>query len=312
MIELAPDHIARTGDDTPARDIWGYVWRMSGWRQALLALLALAATLLNLAPVELQRRLIDDAITQGNADLLFGLGALYGIVLGLHQLAKLILRVAQGWLSESTALYTRRHLLRLWRGGSAGSSEQPGEAVAIIGPEVDKLAGFVGTGPSSAIGNAAMLLGVTAYMLWVDPMVAGLGLVLIVPQIVLTPLLQRRLNRLVERRVTLMRGFGNRIAEGEDEPVLEADMGAIYRNRMTFAVYKALMKGLLNLLNAAAPLALLMVGGWFVLQGETTVGVLVAFLSGFERLADPIRDLIAFYRQCAQADVQHRMIARWM
>ena len=312
MIELAPEHIARTGDDTPARDIWGYVRRMSGWRQALLALLALTATLLNLAPVELQRRLIDHAITRRDADLLFELGILYAIVLGLHQLSKFVLRVVQGWLAESTALYTRRHLLELWRRGRAGDGEHPGEAVAIIGPEVDKLAGFVGSGPSSAIGNAGMLLGVVIYMLWVDPLVAALGLALIVPQIVLTPLLQRRLNRLVERRVTLMRGFGNQIAEGAEEPALETDMAAIYRNRMTFACYKAMMKGLLNLLNAAAPLALLMVGGWFVLQGETTVGVLVAFLSGFQRLADPIRELIAFYRQCAQADVQHRMIARWM
>jgi ABC-type bacteriocin/lantibiotic exporter with double-glycine peptidase domain len=312
MIELAPDRIARTGDDSPARNIWRYVRRMSGWRQLLLALLALAATLLNLAPVELQRRLIDDAIGAGDATLLAGLGMLYGIVLLIHQLTKFLLRLAQGWLTESTALYTRRHLIGLWQGGQAGDSQRPGEAVAIIGPEVDKLAGFVGSGPSSAIGNGAMLLGVVAYMLWVDPAVAALSLALILPQLLLTPLLQQRLNRLVERQLGLMRAFGNRIADGADAGTIDDDMCAIYRNRMAFAAYKALMKGLLNLLNAAAPLTLLLVGGWFVLQGETTVGVLVAFLSGFQRLADPIRDLIAFYRQCAQAEVQHRMIARWM
>jgi len=40
--------------------------------------------------------------------------------------------------------------------------------------------------------------------------------------------------------------------------------------------------------------------------------VIVAFLSGFDRISGPIRDLIAFYRLAAQAEVQHAMIARWM
>jgi hypothetical protein len=40
--------------------------------------------------------------------------------------------------------------------------------------------------------------------------------------------------------------------------------------------------------------------------------VLLAFVSGFERMAGPIRDLIGFYRLAAQAGVQHEMIAGWM
>jgi hypothetical protein len=38
----------------------------------------------------------------------------------------------------------------------------------------------------------------------------------------------------------------------------------------------------------------------------------VAFISGFERLADPLRELIAFYRLAAQSRVRHEAIARWM
>jgi ABC-type bacteriocin/lantibiotic exporter with double-glycine peptidase domain len=49
-----------------------------------------------------------------------------------------------------------------------------------------------------------------------------------------------------------------------------------------------------------------------VIQGETTIGVVVAFISGFERLAASLHELIAYYRIAAQANVQHRMIARWM
>ena len=75
---------------------------------------------------------------------------------------------------------------------------------------------------------------------------------------------------------------------------------------------KFLLKGAINLLNNLAPLAVLMVGGYMVLQGESTVGVVVAFISGLQRLADPVRELMNYYRVAAQANVQHSMIARWM
>ena len=61
-----------------------------------------------------------------------------------------------------------------------------------------------------------------------------------------------------------------------------------------------------------APLGILAFGGWLAIRGETTLGVLLAVVSGFERISGPIRDLIGFYREAAQAGVQHRLIADWM
>jgi ABC-type bacteriocin/lantibiotic exporter with double-glycine peptidase domain len=48
------------------------------------------------------------------------------------------------------------------------------------------------------------------------------------------------------------------------------------------------------------------------MQGEVEVGVIVAFISGFERISSPLRELIGFYRLAAQARVQHDLIAQWM
>jgi hypothetical protein len=44
----------------------------------------------------------------------------------------------------------------------------------------------------------------------------------------------------------------------------------------------------------------------------TTIGTVVAFMSGFERLSDPARQLTVFYRSASQASVQHRKIAEWI
>jgi ABC-type bacteriocin/lantibiotic exporter with double-glycine peptidase domain len=43
-----------------------------------------------------------------------------------------------------------------------------------------------------------------------------------------------------------------------------------------------------------------MVGGYLVTSGATTIGTVVAFISGFQRLADPSRELLAYYRLAAR------------
>lgn len=82
--------------------------------------------------------------------------------------------------------------------------------------------------------------------------------------------------------------------------------------RLQYYALKFLIKFLNNLLNHLAPLSVLMVGGYLVIQGATTVGVVVAFISGFMRLADPSRALLAYYRLAAETRVQYRLITRWL
>lgn len=311
---LRPRKVEFVGDDTPAKNIWGYTWRMTGGHQIALCLLAVAVAGLNLIPIELQRRIVDDAIMPAAMGLLVELAILYGVVLLSHQLAKFVMRAYQSWLSESTILRTRRHLTRLLRNGDVGSDEESGRAVSIIGSETDSLGVFVGEGPSQACVDIAKLLGVLGYMVVVEPSIALVAALFLIPQIAIVPVIQRHLNKLVEIRVKLMRETGDAITskEIEEEQTRKRLFTGIYDNRIEFTIWKALMKGLINLINASAPLAVLIWGGWLVIQGETTLGVIVAFLSGFERVSEPVRGLLKFYRTVAEANVQHTMIARWM
>jgi ABC-type bacteriocin/lantibiotic exporter with double-glycine peptidase domain len=54
--------------------------------------------------------------------------------------------------------------------------------------------------------------------------------------------------------------------------------------------------------------ALLFVGGIMVLNGKTEIGIVVAFISGFDRVLDPWRELIAFVRSTSAAKVQFDLI----
>lgn len=310
---FTPRSIGQTGDDSPARSVWGYIARMTGRAQLVAMATALLVTLLNLAPIELQRRMIDDAIAEKDGGLLLTLGLLYLGVTVLHQALKFFLRLLQGWMAESAVLYTRRHLWRLHHGDDHATGEAR-DVTAILTAEVEKLGGFAGGGPSGAFRNASMLIGALGYMLWVSPSVAAVGLALLAPQIILTPLMQRRLNRLIEIRLRLMRRFTAAVGEGDaqGETEFERRLAHLFWSRIAFFVWKYLMKAMLNLLSALAPLGVIALGGWFVIQGEATLGVVVAFVTGFGRLGDPIRELIAFYREAAEASVRHDLIAEWM
>jgi ABC-type bacteriocin/lantibiotic exporter with double-glycine peptidase domain len=318
---LRPKRIERTGDPTPASGIWAYTWRMTGYHQVAAGVLAVIVAMLNLVPVDLQRRIIDDGISRGDTALLFTLAALYGGVLFGHQALKFVLKIYQRWLAESTVFYTRQHLLSILTGRGGGGDEETGEAVAIIGREVDKLGEFTGQSPSDACANIAKFVGILGYMVAVEPQIALLSAALIAPQALLVPVIQRRLNKLIERRLGLLRALGSAItrsdsgvsgSSGPGGDSADSYVSPLYNNRIRFFLWKFTMKGLLNLLNSMAPLAILIYGGWLAVNGETTIGVIVAFLSGFERLSGPISELIAFYRTVAQAGVQHDMIAKWM
>lgn len=308
--------IRATGDDSPAHGLAAYVWRMSGWHQIVACGVAGLVAALTVVPVDLQRRLIDEAIGGRDRRLLLMLGAVYlGVVL-LTGALKYALRVYQGWLSESAIRYTRRHLAGLMaRRHERRDAEEGGDAVTVLGPEVERVGGFVGTGFSNPVTDGGMVLAILGYMIVVQPVVALASMALLMPQLVVAPWLQRKVNRLVEERVPLMRSLGERVSSGGDavDPAAMAPhLDRVFRNRMAIYLMKFLLKGTINLANNLAPLGVLVIGGWFVLQGTTTVGVVVAFVSGFERLGDPLRQLVSYYRTASRTRIQHRLIAQWM
>lgn len=321
MTLIDPAHIERTGDPTPVRTLSQFVWRMSARHQVYIVLLALAVAGLSMAPLELQRRLINDAIGGSDMDLLVFLAALYLGVLVLQGAMKYALRLYQGWIAESTIRHCRHHLFSVHR---ERRSEQPeeengdGQAVSIIGAEVEQLGGFVGEALSSPAVNGGMLLALFGYMLWVEPMIAGIAICFFLPQVLTVPWIQKHLNRLIDRRISMLRDLGDLIADDDpkhcdDEPEeLKPSLTGIYRNRMKFFAWKFAGKALVNLLNALAPLSVLVIGGYLAVEGATTIGVVVAFITGFERMASPMTELIAYYRLAQQMRVKHDKIAAWL
>lgn len=335
---MPPNQDGRAAADTAPRplpaSLYRFVWRESGRRQVALALLTVVVFPLSLAPLELQRRIVNNAIKDPNVELLITLCLIYLGAAIAHALVKFARNIAVGVISEQVTRNLRLRLIH-WVGPLAPhgdrrpdesdrSSGHEGAAVSLTAGEAEKVGGFAGDALSQPLLQGGVMLSVLGYMIWVDWRMALAALAVYIPAALLAPLVQRRINGHVARKTELMRTLGDVMARGDAGAETDAtsqDEGASARSRqanrpeiLTLDVLKARLciffykfgfKALNNLMSEFGRLAVLFVGGWFVIQGETEVGVIVAFLSGLEKVSDPARELLNFYRQLSQARVQY-------
>jgi len=68
------------------------------------------------------------------------------------------------------------------------------------------------------------------------------------------------------------------------------------------------LKFLISGMQSAGVFFLLFAGGIMVLDGTTEIGIVVAFISGLDRVLDLWRELIAFVRSTSAAKVQFDLI----
>lgn len=292
--------------DAPPKTLYGYVWRVSHRHQGSLVVMAVGVAVLDIVPLELQKRLIDDAIGGADMRLLVILIALYAATVLAEGVLKFLFRLYQAWLSESATRRSRGALLDRRTDGDTG------HAVSVIANEVETLGGFVGDGISEPAIQIGTVIAAMAYMAFVEPSIALVSVAFLIPQIALAPLIQRRINRLTASRVDLMRTFSEGVSDGRESDRFNTLLQRILSNRMRLALWKFIGKFALNLLNHLAPISVLGYGGYMAIQGETSVGVIVAFMAGFERISKPIRSLISFYRVAAQTRVKYDKITEWV
>jgi ABC-type bacteriocin/lantibiotic exporter with double-glycine peptidase domain len=299
-------------------DLYRYVWRTSGRAQVLLALLSVGAFLLELAPLDLQRRIVDTAVEGGAYHAIALLCGLYLIVALAQGGLKLLLNVYRGSVIEEACrrLRLERNLMATARSESEQGAEDQGVAISIIATEVDAVGGFVGTSVSEPVLNGGILLSVLGYMIFMQPWMALVAVALFIPQIFFIPILQEAINRRTAQRIKTVRSLAVDIVDAghgkaeQREKTYRRRVGDLYRLNMEVYRRKFSMNFLMNLLYQIGVIGILSVGGWLLLQGETKVGTVVAFISGLARTNDPWNDLVDFFRTLANAGVKYQLIAR--
>jgi ABC-type multidrug transport system fused ATPase/permease subunit len=307
----APDENAIRLD----RGIFRYVMRTTGKHQAIIALLTIAVFLLEVVPLELQRRVINDLVKNREYNMIVVLCAAYAGSVLLQGGTKLILNIYRGWVGETATRDLRERVRSLVNSSSEASSGSQAQGVqaAMVVSEVEPIGGFVGGAISEPLLEGGILASVLAYMVHVDWRMGLSALGLFVPQLIFVPLMQRAMNRRTRKRVKIIRRLSVSVVEtGKDagsEPERDEErIDRVFHLNVGVLKLKFGMNFLMNLSTQLQVIAALLVGGWLVHEQQLEVGGIVAFISGIGKLADPWGDLVDYFRDVNLNQVKYKLM----
>ena len=304
------------------RELYRYIWKVSGRQQVLLSVLAAGLFLIQLVPLELQRRIINDATAHADFRIITWLCVAYAFVVLTQGGLKLALNVYKGSVSEAAnqrlrleAQPSAKPEAKAPDPAQAGPKEEEGVAISIIVSEVEVVGGFIASSFSEPVLNVGILLSVLGYMLYTQPLLALVAVGLFCPQFLFIPLLQKAINKRTEARIKTMRAMSvdivNEAAARDgvrEETTFRQRVAEIYRLNMEIFYRKYGMTFLMNLLQHLGTIGILGFGSWLLLHGRTEMGTIVAFISGINRMNDPWSDLVNFFRDLTNAVIRFKLI----
>ncbi|MBE1285131.1 MAG: cyclic nucleotide-binding domain-containing protein [Rhodobacteraceae bacterium] len=305
--------------------LFSFIWKHSKRQQLALLALTLVTFPFIYATLELPKRIINDAIgmqlptrvvwgtelTQIQYLMLLCLAFLGAVIAA--GLLKMRLNTMKGVLSERMLRRLRYSLIaRMLRFPKPYFQKtSQGELVAMITSEAEPMGGLMGDAVAQPVFQAGQMLTIVTF-LFMQSVWFGLASIALIPlQAWLIPMLQRQINLLNKERIHEVRNLAAEIGESAAgisdlrsnggwrfRLALVSDrLGRLFDIRFRIYRKKFFMKFLNNLISQMTPFLFYSVGGFLVIQGEITVGALVAALAAYKDLSAPWKELLTFYNQ---------------
>ena len=285
-------------------------------RRVLIAgsLLIVAETATKLAGPYLIKMGIDRGIPQlqdGNATPIVVIVAVFLGVIVSRAVLEYSFVIVSGRLGQDVLLDLRLRLMNHFQRLSLAFHERytSGRVISRLTSDVEAISDLLSSGLLSVTTGVLSLVGITAILLFMDPVLALLVLAVLPAVIALTVWFRRRAEDVYRRTreavalviVHFVESLGGiqavqafrreprnqAIFEDVDDRYLQANIDS---NRLS-AVYGP---GVAGMGRATVALTLLF-GSWRVLGGDMTIGVLAAFLVYVRRIFEPVQDLSQFY-----------------
>jgi len=296
--------------------IFRYVCAISWPHQIALVILTVITFLLEIVPLEIQRRVVNDLVKHRSFQLVIGLCIAYAGGVLLQGGTKLALNIYRSWVGENATRDLRRHILayvRLARVAAPGP-EARGVGAAMIVGEAEPIGGFVGSSVSEPLLQGGILLSVLGYIVHLDTSMAMAAFALFVPQLVFVPLMQGAINRRAGARVWVLRQLGvstvdTHAVSAEQDRSDSKRIDRVLQLNMGIFKLKFSMNFLMNFCSHLQVVAALLIGGWMVHTDQLEVGGIVAFISAVGRLNDPWGDLVNYFRDLSVTQVKFRLVA---
>ncbi|MCG6943791.1 MAG: ABC transporter ATP-binding protein/permease, partial [Deltaproteobacteria bacterium] len=297
--------------------------RYRGLQFLLLGLIAVTV-FFRVVPLELQKRIINRAISLKKMDLLFIYCGLYLGAVILAGSLKYLINVLQGYLGQKI-LYEMRtelyeHVIRLplpfFR------RTPPGMVISSLTSELSGVGDFLGKALAVPVINVLTLCAFAGYLLYLNPLLALLSFAIYPIEIVIIPMLQKRYNRINFERIDVNRSLSNTIGEaiaGVHEIQAHGGYPIEKKKFATFAAKLVALRQRMYILNYGikftnnffqnlGPFFLFLLGGYLTMVGRFDLGALVAFLSAYEKLYDPWKEIMDYYQDLQDSRVRYRRV----
>ena len=291
-----------------------FSWVFDGnlrWQFLLLAIIAVAV-FTRVLPLEMQKRIVNQAISLRKVDLLLTYCAYYLAAVIVASACKFLINVLETHIAQQSlarmriALY--EHIITLPL--SFFRNTQPGTVVNSIVNELAVPSNFIGSAMSTPVSNVLTLLAFAAYLLWLNPLLAAISLSAYPAAMIVLPYLQKRANAANQERVDVSRTFSGRIAESIggiheihgngayriEKAKFDRLVEQLRKIRVVWSLYRFAVKSTNNFFTSLGPFLVFILGGYLTIKGQLELGALVAFLSAQEKLYDPWKELIEFYQ----------------
>ncbi|MEO0623474.1 MAG: ABC transporter transmembrane domain-containing protein [Pseudomonadota bacterium] len=322
------------------RSLFAFIWKHSRRDQLILLGVTLLSFPLLYLTLELPKRIVNDAIgAETDRVALFGteisqiqfLAVLCcGFLLAVigSGLMKMQVNTMKGVLAERLLRRFRFQLIgRILRFPTRTFRRtSQGELIAMVTSEAEPLGGVMGDAIAQPVFQAGQMITIMTF-LFLQSVWLGLAAIALIPlQAWLIPMLQRRINVLQKQRVAEVRRLAERIGDttaavGELRvaggiPYTLADytdrLGRLFDIRFRIYRQKFFMKFLNNFITQLTPFFFYSAGGYLAIQGEITVGALVAAIAAYKDIAGPWKELLTYYNQMQEMSLRYLTITERM
>ncbi len=306
------------------KSLFSWVFQRYRGLQLLLLGVIVVTVFFRVVPLEMQKRIVNQAIRLKKIDLLLMYCAFYLGAVVLAGSLKYFINVLQGYIGQKilyeirTELY--RHVLQLplpfFR------RTPPGMVISSLTSELSAVGDFLGSALAVPVINVLTLFAFAGYLMYLNPLLGLLSLAIYPVEIAIIPMLQGRYNRLNQERIDVNRSLSNTIGEAVSGiqdvhghagyPVetqkFEGFVGKIFALRQKMNILNYGIKFTNNFFQNLGPFTLFLLGGYLTMTGRFNLGALVAFLSAYEKLYDPWKELMDYYQDLQDSRVRYRKV----
>ncbi|MEM8700363.1 MAG: ABC transporter ATP-binding protein, partial [Pseudomonadota bacterium] len=318
------------------KSLFGFIWKYSARQQIFILMVTVLTYPVVYFLLELPKLIVNDAVQGDNFPRdVFGFDfdqipylvllclTFLGLVVVSNGL-KFYLNVYKGRLGERMLrrlrfeLFQRVLRFRLPHFRKVSS----GEIIPMITSEVEDVGGYIGEAFALPAYQGGMLIVQLGFIFMQDPLL-GLAAVSSYPiQGYVIPMLQKKVIILSRKRVKNVRIIADKVGESitgvaeihanDAAAWHSADISdRLYENfKIRYEIFnrKFLIKFLNNFMNQLTPFFFYLIGGYLVIQGNLSIGALLAVIAAYKDLAGPWKLLLSFYQMTADVSVKYQTV----